>query len=100
MQFDQHKFAEDGVFSPVCNFCFFPLKSQVSVSVWNYVSTFSLIALFNQAVFMLIPCCVYYNVSLTQLEIWDGDTSCIIIPPTVVLLFRIGLAILSFCVFI
>lgn len=67
-------FVEDTVFFQVC-VCSFFIKNQLSLGVWIYVWVFNLIPLINMSLFVPIPWCFYYCISVVQLEIGDRDTS-------------------------
>jgi hypothetical protein len=73
---------EDALPFSLYDFAFF-VKNQVSLGVWVYFSVFNLITLFNLFVSIPIPCSFDYYRSIVQVR------SEMVIPPHVLLLFRI-----------
>ena len=81
-------FVEYAFYFLLYNFGFLA-KNQVFISVWIYVRVFDSIPLSNVPVFMQIPSCFYYY-GYIALESPSG----VVMPPEVLLLYRIVLDIL------
>ena len=91
VQFDEQHLLKM-LFFPVCISVFF-IKNQVSIGVWIYVWVFDSIPLINMSIFVPIPCCFYYDISVVSLEIRNGDANLDL------LFFMIVLVILYFLCF-
>lgn len=84
-------FVDDAFFFQLYNFDFF-IKKQVSVGMWDYFSVLNSMALINPQVSVQIQCSFYHYHFVLEVRI--------VIPPEVLLLFRIVLAILDLLFFI
>ena len=67
-------FVEDTFFFSLYNFSFIN-KNRVFIGVWINIQIFDSITLVNHSVFMPIPSCFYYCISIIELDVRDGDAS-------------------------
>jgi hypothetical protein len=67
-------FVENAVFFPLDGFSSF-VKDQVTIGVWGHFWVFNSIPLIYLSVAVPVPCSFYYNCSIVQLEVRDGDSN-------------------------